>query len=128
MIGQLNFTVYIITVIIACEFVENGTYAYIETSYPRQPNDTARLISPTLPRNTRPGTCISFWYHMFGPDINRLSVYTKVGGSPGSVIWQKIGNQANAWKYGQIFVRMSLAYQVSKIKMVFFFFVILVVP
>ncbi|CAH3118157.1 unnamed protein product [Pocillopora meandrina] len=90
----------------------NGTYAYAEASYPRQLNDTARLISPTLQSNTRPGTCISFWYHMYGADINSLNVYTKVGGSLGTAIWQKKGNQANAWKYGQVFVRQPLNYQV----------------
>lgn len=95
--------------------IANGTYAYIESSYPRKPNDTARLISAEISRNTRPGTCVSFWYHMYGPDIDTLSVYTKSpkGSSLGSVIWQRKGNQADKWKYGQVFLRMSLNYQVS---------------
>ena len=91
----------------------NGTYAYIETSFPRNHNDTARLISALIPRNSRPGTCISFWYHMYGPDINTLSVYTKSGGSLGSPIWKRTGNQANKWKYAQVFVRSVLDYQVG---------------
>jgi len=98
-----------------CSFVVNGTYAYIEASFPRQQNDTARLISAQIPRNTRPGTCVSFWYHMYGPVIDTLSVYTKSGGSLGSVVWQRKGNQADRWKYGQVFLRMVLDYQVSYI-------------
>ena len=109
--------------IICCVFSGNGTYAYAEASYPRQLNDTARLISPTLQSNTRPGTCISFWYHMYGADINSLNVYTKVGGSLGTAIWQKKGNQANAWKYGQVFVRQPLNYQVSEWYSMFSFYI-----
>ena len=93
----------------------NGTYAYIEASLPRNVNDTARLISALLPPNSRPGVCLSFWYHMYGPDIDTLSVYAKVGSSLGSAIWKRTGNQANKWKYGQVFIRMALSYQVGLI-------------
>ena len=96
-------------------YIVNGTYAYIEASFPRQQNDTARLISAQIRGNTRPGTCVSFWYHMYGPDIDTLSVYTKSGSSLGSVVWQKKGNQADMWKYGQVFLRMPLGYQVRLI-------------
>ena len=91
----------------------NGTYVYIETSFPRNHNDTARLISALIPKNSRPGTCISFWYHMYGPDINTLSVYTKSGGSLSSPIWKRTGNQANKWKHALVFVRSLLDYQVG---------------
>lgn len=49
---------------------------YIETSSNpgnrRKDGDVARLNSPILP----PGDafCLSFWYHMFGPDVNKLQV------------------------------------------------------
>ena len=94
-------------------FSENGTYAYIEASFPRQLNDTARLISATIPRDARPGKCLAFWYHMYGPDINTLNVYTKTGGSLRSVIWKKTGNQGDKWKYGQVFIRSLFDFQVS---------------
>ena len=91
----------------------NGTYAYIEASLPRNVNDTARLISALMPANSRPGVCLSFWYHMYGPNIDTLSVYAKVGGLLGSAIWKRTGNQANKWKYGQVFIRMALSFQVG---------------
>lgn len=90
----------------------NGTYAYIEASYPRRQNDTARLISALIPPNSRPGMCVSFWYHMYGAAIDTLSVYPKTGGSLGSAIWKRTGNQANEWKYGQVFIRTTLSSQV----------------
>lgn len=54
-----------------------GWYMYIETSYPRRPNDTAGLVSPTI-QTSSSSVCVLFWYHMFGPHVNALNVYTKV--------------------------------------------------
>lgn len=51
---------------------------YIETSYPRQPNDTAGLVSPSITKSGS-SACVLFWYHMFGPHVNALNVYLKVG-------------------------------------------------
>lgn len=50
---------------------------YIETSSPRQPNDTAGLVSPIIPTSGQTA-CVLFWYHMFGPHIASLNVYVKV--------------------------------------------------
>lgn len=51
----------------------NGHYVYIETSYPRVANQTARLISiPFSVRST--GFCFKFWYHMYGSTINTLNI------------------------------------------------------
>lgn len=55
-----------------------GWYMYIETSYPRKPNDTAGLVSPTI-QKAGSSACVLFWYHMFGPHVNALNVYMKVG-------------------------------------------------
>lgn len=48
---------------------------YIETSRgksPRKEGDIARLDSPIFPATD--AYCLSFWYHMFGPDINTLQI------------------------------------------------------
>ena len=50
---------------------------FIETSYPRKPNDTAGLVSPVI-RKGGSYACVIFWYHMFGPHVNALNVYMKV--------------------------------------------------
>ena len=70
-----------------------GRYLFIETSYPRKPNDTARLLSTIfLPSN---GTCtMRFFYHMFGDDIDTLSVWLKTSTTASSVmqlLWSKKG-------------------------------------
>lgn len=61
-----------------CVFLAAGYYIYIETSFPRKPNDTARLISPTIKKPSSSFICMSFWYHMYGPHVDTLNIYFKV--------------------------------------------------
>lgn len=49
-----------------------GYYMYIETSYPQNKGDTARLISVFTPADS--GKCLSFWYHAFGNGKNLQSL------------------------------------------------------
>ena len=51
---------------------------YIEASFPRKPNDAAGLVSPAIQKSGSTA-CVLFWYHMFGPHVNALNVYLKVG-------------------------------------------------
>ena len=53
-----------------------GKYMYFEASN-KAKGMKARLLSPpatVIDRNS----CISFWYHMYGPHTGDLSVYAKV--------------------------------------------------
>ena len=63
-----------------------GYYIYIETSSPAKPNDTARLVSPDLIA-TDDETCFRFYYHMFGSDIYRLNVYSRISESAVAIGW-----------------------------------------
>lgn len=82
-------------------FAGNGWYVYIETSWPRKMNDTARLISSSIPGTTASkGKCLSFWYHMYGADINTLSVYVRTGAHD-SMLWSKTGTRGDKWIQGQ---------------------------
>ena len=51
----------------------SGGYAYIDSSYPRQPGDRARLqMSDTI--TSEEPVCLSFYVNMFGAGIGSLSV------------------------------------------------------
>ncbi|KAJ7380815.1 hypothetical protein OS493_007199, partial [Desmophyllum pertusum] len=76
-----------------------GWYMFIEASYPRKPNDTAGLVSPTI-QKSGPYACVLFWYHMFGPHIGALNVYMKDGGQTKTLMYQKVGSQGDEWKEG----------------------------
>ena len=73
---------------------------FIETSSPRRPGDVARLISPRI--NGASPMCMTFWYHMYGPHVKALNVYLAQNTTLGPAVWTKAGNQANAWKVGNV--------------------------
>ena len=87
-----------------------GWYAFIETSSPRRPNDTARLISTN--QVTRRGQCLNFWYHMYGPHVNQLSVYLKKGNTLGRPVWSKFGTHGDVWKPAHVLMNGSPPYKV----------------
>ena len=90
--------------------VAAGWYLYIETSYPRVPNDTARLVSARVPSTN--GKCLQFWYHMYGDHVDNLTVYMKTG-SRMTPLWQKQGTQGDRWRHGLVNIVSSQMFQVS---------------
>lgn len=94
-----------------------GWYIYIETSFPRQPNDTARVISPRIKGNgsSKAIRCVSFWYHMYGPHVDILRLYKKQGSSLGKPQWVRQGDQGNNWIQGEYTLEHVNDVQVSYI-------------
>ena len=88
-----------------------GYYAFIETSSPRRPNDTARLESPSIPGRALPA-CLRFWYHMYGPEVNTLNVYTKVGNQLGTPVWKHTGTINNQWHFQAVDISSMQAFKV----------------
>lgn len=72
----------------------DGHYIFIESSAPAKPNDTARIISEHLVIGQG---CFSLWYHMFGPDIGSLIIYTQTKTGPMVKVNEIIGEQGNQW-------------------------------
>ena len=59
-----------------------GYYIYIETSSPRSRGHVAKLESGTItPTTGTSGKCFSFWFHMFGADVDTLNLYTRTLGT-----------------------------------------------
>ena len=87
-----------------------GWYLYIETSYPRVPNDTARLVSARVPSTN--GKCLQFWYHMYGDHVDNLTIYMKTS-SRMTPLWQKRGTQGDRWRHGLVNIVSSQMFQVS---------------
>ena len=87
---------------------------YIETSAPRRPNDTARLISPVVRGNGTVLTrCVKFYYHMYGPHVNTLSVYTRSNGRYDAPLWRRNGTQGPNWRYGEVQIKTGNSFQVN---------------
>ena len=90
-------------------FAGNGSYIYIEASYPRRYNEKARLLSPWMTGAKR----MTFFYSMYGSTIESLSVYVRINGSD-SRIWSRHGNLwTSNWTQGCVAIKYYGFYQVK---------------
>ncbi|EDO47514.1 predicted protein [Nematostella vectensis] len=74
-----------------------GYYAFIESSSPRRPGDTARLVSPIVCGRV----CLRFYYNMYGTGTGALAVYRREGYGATEKwdrVWQRLGDQGAAWR------------------------------
>lgn len=68
---------------------------FIETSSPRSKNDAAVLRTCV---DLKAGAFLSFYYNMYGSQINALKI--EVWGTDS--VWSKSGDQGQAWKNGKV--------------------------
>ncbi|XP_033753484.1 MAM and LDL-receptor class A domain-containing protein 1-like [Pecten maximus] len=81
----------------------SGYYMYIETSQRGLHRKTAWLVSDILTPTT--GSCLRFWYHMYGSGIGSLNIYTQnTGASTKTLKWTLSNNQGNVWKQATVSV------------------------
>ncbi|XP_015762664.1 PREDICTED: uncharacterized protein LOC107341715 isoform X3 [Acropora digitifera] len=75
-----------------------GFYMCIETSG-RSYGEKAKLL--LSPPNSVIGakSCLKFYYHMYGPTINRLNVF-----NGNSIVFTRSGQQGNRWLYAEVSV------------------------
>lgn len=51
---------------------------FVESSSPRVQGERALIASPYIPTSKLPdGACVTFWYHMYGVDIETLNIYVE---------------------------------------------------
>ncbi|KAL3876056.1 hypothetical protein ACJMK2_033941 [Sinanodonta woodiana] len=81
----------------------DGFYAYIETSIPRHRGDSADLVTPVMNGGTS-GYCIAFWYHMFGPNVDTLSVKLRDETGNDTVVWSAHGEQGSEWIFQELMI------------------------
>ena len=75
-----------------------GYYMYIETSFPQNSGDKARLISPVY-NITAGGSCLEFYYHMWGRSTGALNVFAKTNNAIQSApLWALSGDQGDLWR------------------------------
>lgn len=86
----------------------SGWYIYINASSIYN-SETAHLISSSLPATNQ--TCLSFWYHMYGGDIDTLKVL--VGNiNQNQTVWSRTGQSGNRWLQGQVTLKSLQQYKV----------------
>ncbi|ELT94423.1 hypothetical protein CAPTEDRAFT_229229 [Capitella teleta] len=75
-----------------------GNYLHFETSDVPQDAEV-NIESPSL--TTDQATCLTFWYHMYGIHVGRLSVVAH-DESRGDVVWTKSENQGDEWHLAEV--------------------------
>ena len=84
---------------------------YIESSSPRRPGDVAVLFTPVISGGQK---CMTFFYHMYGPHISSLRVYsTSNNRTLGTALWGKNGTQGNVWQNSTMTVGGTAPFQVA---------------
>ncbi|XP_061173555.1 MAM and LDL-receptor class A domain-containing protein 2-like [Saccostrea echinata] len=92
-----------------------GHYVYIEASAPRRMGDKARIDSPSFPATTGTGSCLTFWYSMYGRSIGSLNVYLRQGTSSQlrTPIWTLSGNQGSRWRIAQTTINSPTSFRLT---------------
>jgi hypothetical protein len=84
-------------------FFLNSYTFFSESSIPHKPNHKARLVSVIeQPEN---GSCLEFWYHMYGANIGKLNVYVLTNISNNAtrtLLWSRGANVGDVWRKAQI--------------------------
>lgn len=90
-----------------------GHFLLLDTSAPRKPNDTARIISAVFAATSSKQCQLRFWYHMYGYDVGALNVYTRtyVGG-PLTKIWSQNGEKGDEWLRAKVPLSVTQPFQV----------------
>ncbi|CAC5399333.1 unnamed protein product [Mytilus coruscus] len=71
-------------------------YAYTKSEWGSQPKEESDLFSGWIGPN--PKQCLTFWYHMYGEQINTLKVF-QMDSESTIELWNKSANQGNKWYF-----------------------------
>ena len=82
---------------------------YIETSYPREEGDYAKLVFSVPSSDVGKLSCLKFYYHMYGKTIDTLNVY-----NGRTIIFTKSGDQGNEWRMAEITMTLQ-----SKVRFIY---------
>uniref|UniRef100_F6WVQ2 MAM domain containing 4 n=1 Tax=Monodelphis domestica TaxID=13616 RepID=F6WVQ2_MONDO len=73
-----------------------GHFMYLDPTMPPARGRGARLLTALQVPPTH-NECLSFWYHLYGPQIGTLSLTLKRAGEPDRHLWARTGTHGNKW-------------------------------
>uniref|UniRef100_A0A4W3HC61 Enteropeptidase n=1 Tax=Callorhinchus milii TaxID=7868 RepID=A0A4W3HC61_CALMI len=89
---------------------ESGFYAVTPMKPSRDPREIS-LLSPMLSLARQP-SCLSFWYHMYGFQVSRMTVYLVVDSIRIPTAFRQEGDYGNHWYRGQLTLNRTTSVQV----------------
>nr|KAF6380671.1 transmembrane serine protease 15 [Myotis myotis] len=91
----------------------NASGFYISTpTGPGGRRERVGLLSLPLNPTLEP-VCLSFWYHMYGENVYKLSINISSYQNMEKIVFQKEGNYGNNWNYGQVTINETVEFKVS---------------
>ena len=89
-----------------------GHYIYFETSSPVKSGQQGIVGSKILPPTQ--GTCMSFYFSMYGNTMGSLSVFIQfMDNNNRKKVWEKNGNQGKPWRHAKFTIASSSRYKVN---------------
>ncbi|XP_068708182.1 low choriolytic enzyme-like [Montipora foliosa] len=87
-----------------------GKYIYVEASWPRQTNDTAKLSFSYIGSGQ---FCMTFYYFMHGVSVGRLNVYNE-----NQLIFNKSGGQGHFWKKAEVLLSANGLVSIEQLSLI----------
>ena len=97
-----------------------GGYAFTRSSSPWTSTVDTELRTPLIDLDTLQSPELTFWYHMFGPDIDKLRVFVKKPSDPAVLVNTITGQQQNSSTASWLKRTVSLlAYEGDTVQIIF---------
>uniref|UniRef100_A0A2K6MC90 Transmembrane serine protease 15 n=1 Tax=Rhinopithecus bieti TaxID=61621 RepID=A0A2K6MC90_RHIBE len=91
----------------------NASGFYISTpTGPGGRKEHVGLLSLPLDPTLEPA-CLSFWYHMYGENVYKLSINISNDQNMEKTVFQKEGNYGENWNYGQVTLNETVKFKVA---------------
>nr|XP_011769002.1 enteropeptidase [Macaca nemestrina] len=91
----------------------NASGFYISTpTGPGGRKEHVGLLSLHLDPTLEPA-CLSFWYHMYGENVHKLSINISNDQNMEKTVFQKEGNYGENWNYGQVTLNETVKFKVG---------------
>uniref|UniRef100_A0A0D9R953 Enteropeptidase n=1 Tax=Chlorocebus sabaeus TaxID=60711 RepID=A0A0D9R953_CHLSB len=91
----------------------NASGFYISTpTGPGGRKEHVGLLSLPLDPTLEPA-CLSFWYHMYGENVYKLSINISNDQNMEKTVFQKEGNYGENWNYGQVTLNETVKFKVG---------------
>lgn len=86
----------------------------MEASAPALPGHKVRLVSPQVSPSSTGHKCMTFYYYMYGRNVDNLNIYVQTGFSfPGNKVWTRQGTKGRQWIKGNIDISATSIFNVS---------------
>ena len=95
----------------------HGYYAVMDAGYPQRKGDKARFVS-SIQTLVDQDTCFSFWYLMYGADVDTLNIYIDQFDAVSStsfnrtLLWKRTGSFARKWYETKRTIRSSKPWRI----------------